>query len=239
MLVFDEAEGAVALHAVPGANPAAAGSPLYQKGAVSAPNRVAQQENLAIWLVQDGRSPWLWVLPDDIQIQQKGGVTFLRCDRTWVAIRPLGTSEFTVDQKLARQLEQSKRNRFPGHQVLRADGEAGKFCGFAVEVGEKESHDSFEQFAASVLRAEVDVSELDDGIARYRSDKGQWLGIHWNDDPLNLGVWRNGVRRNLAETPLYDSPVIQSGWGVGQLEVVTPGARFRCRIDDAGRAYFN
>ena len=236
MLVFDEAEGAVALHAVPGSNPATPGSPLYQEGAVSGPNRVAQQENLAIWLVQNGRSPWLWVVPDDIQVRQKGGVTFLRCDRTWVAIRPLGKSEFVVDDKLTRQLEQSKKNRFPDHQVLRANGRADAFCGFAVEVGERESHGTFEQFVASVRRADVDVSQLDEGVVRYKSDSGQWLGIHWNDDPMDLGVWRNGKRRQLAETPLYDSPVIRSAWGAGQLEVETPGARFRCRVDDRGIA---
>ena len=89
MLVFDQDNGAVTLQATPGANPAYPGSPMYKTGIVSAENRVAQQENIAIWLVKDGKSPWLWVVPEQLEISEKRGVTFIKCDRTWVAIRPL------------------------------------------------------------------------------------------------------------------------------------------------------
>lgn len=237
MLVYDREDGAVALHAAPSDNPAYPGSPMYKQGVIAAKNRVAQQENLALWLVQDGRSPWLWVVPDDVRVNTHDGVTFLECDRTWVAVRPLGASPIQVDPELTRRLV-GEKSRFPGHKVLSCRGQAESFCGLAVEVGEKESHRSLDQFKQAVLAAEVDLSELTKGVARYKAADGKWLGIHWNDDPRNLGVWRNGKRRDLANAPLYDSPVIAADWGGGALEVRAGGAEFRCQVDSEGKVSF-
>jgi len=238
ILAFDQVQGAVALHAAPSANPSYPGSPMYKSGVVAAPNRIAQQENLALWLVKDGKSPWLWVAPAEVDVTSENGVTFLECDRTWIAIRPLGAQQVRIDKRLTQQLNSDKKNRFPGYQVLSCQGEGGDYCGLAIEVGERESHGSLGRFKKAVLAAEVDLTQLAQGVARYKSSDGKWLGIHWNNDPLNLGVWRNGHRRDLQNTALYDSPVIKAGWGEGVLDVRAGGASFRCQVDAAGRASF-
>ena len=230
ILVDDHDQGAVALHAIPGANPAYPGSPMYKTGVVSAVNRVAQQENLAIWLVKDGKSPWIWVIPDDVRVIEEQGVTFLECDRTWIAIRPLGASRLRPDAKLTKQLSDDKKSRFPQHKVLSSTGNAESYCGLAIEVGEQPSHGSLDRFVQAVLAADVDVSELQNGIARYKSKDGKHLGIHWNDNPLNLGVWRNGQRRDLTDAALYESSIIESAWGSGVLSVTTPDADFRHEV---------
>lgn len=238
LLVYDEDDGAVALHAVPGLDPAFPGSPMYKQGIVPAENRVAQQKNLALWLVKNGKSPWLWVIPDDVKVSEQRGVTFLKCDRTWVAIRPLGVSKLAIDPMLTRQLNEAKKSRFPGHRVISARGEGASFCGLAIEVGEQETHGSFAAFVAAALQAEVDDVRLNEGAASYKSSDGKWLGIHWNDNALDLGVWRNGQRRNLAQAELYDSPVISAPWGSGRLQIQTSGVSFECRVDDNGIAEF-
>ncbi|PHR90427.1 MAG: hypothetical protein COA78_35380 [Blastopirellula sp.] len=240
ILVFDEADGAVALHAAPSANPAYPGSPMYKQGVIAAQNRVAQQQNLALWLVKDGISPWLWVIPDDVKVTTEHGITFLECDRTWVAIRPLGVSTLKVDSALTQNLSENENSRFPGHKVLSAKGEGDIFCGLAVEVGEKESHGSFAAFKKAAKSAEVDVSELDKGIARYKAAGGNHLGIHWNNEPMELGVWRNGKRRDLKADAgsLYRGPVINSAWGSGILEVNADGETFRCEVDADGKISF-
>jgi len=229
----------VALHASPSANPIYPGSPMYQKGVVAAQNRVAQLENIALWLVKDGGSPWLWVVPDDIKVSREDGVTFLEADRTWVAIRGLGTSGVKEDGALTKQLREAKKSRFPGHKVLSGKGTgSAKFCGFAIEVGEKESHGSFAKFKQAVAKAEVDLKELGEGVVRYKSSNGKWLGIHWNDNPLDLGVWRNGKRRDLKNAALYRSAVIESDWGSGTLRVNAGGEKFECSVDEKGLVKF-
>lgn len=238
ILAFDNTQGSVALQAAPTGDPRYPGSPMYKQGIIAAENRVAQQENLALWLVADGRSPWLWVVPESVEIEQQQGITFLRCDRTWVAVRPLGTTEIKVDSRMTTELQADRKNRFPNHRVLSARGTSKGFCGLAIEVGERQSHGSFTKFAAAVRAAQVDVSRLQDGVATYRAQDGKWLGIHWNNDPLNLGVWRNGKRRDLKNVALYDSPIVHSPWGAGELEVTLPGAGFRCQVDEGGVVTF-
>jgi hypothetical protein len=247
ILVHDSMEGARALHCVPGPDPAFPGSPLYQKGKVSAENRVAQYGNLAVWLARDGASPWLWVIPESVKVLEKGGVTFLECERTWVALRPLGASAFKQDADLSAKIGTGEKPPFPGHQVLSARGTGEAFSGVAVEVGEKESHGSFEIFQAGVLKAEVDVSRLAEGVVQYKAADGKWLGFHWNDDPLQLGVWRNGKRRDLAHDAgfLYRAGEGEGGpapvhakWGSGSIYVEAGGEAFGCSVDGGGHASF-
>ncbi|MFN3148204.1 hypothetical protein [Bremerella sp.] len=238
ILAWDKQEGSIALHAGPTNKPMYVGSPMYQNDVISAANRVAQQENLAIWLSKDGNSPWTWVIPKSIEVHHDGQTTFLKCDKTWVAIRSLAATPVKLDQQLTTSLEKDKKSHFPNHQVLSCHGQGEAFCGFAIEVGERELHGSFEQFQKAALQAEVDTSELAQGVVRYKSIDGKRLGIHWNDDPLNLGVWRNGSRRSLKETPLYDSPVISAPWGQGKLTVRCGDESFTCTVSDEGLATF-
>ena len=145
-------------------------------------------------------------------------MTFLECDRTWVAIRALGAGPLKVDAALTASAAPRQEARFPGHQVLRADGAGGAFCGLAVEVGEQESHGSFRAVPSRRPgRGGRPQRAAPSGVARYKSSDGKWLGIHWNDDPLDLGVWRNGERRDLGQhaAHLYDSEPIRAGWGAG------------------------
>jgi hypothetical protein len=213
---------------------------MYKRGVIAAQNRVAQHANLALWLVKDGASPWLWVIPDDVKVAVENGITFLECDRTWVGIRGLGTSTLKVDTTLSTKPEGKDHSQFPNHQVLRARGDGGAFCGLAVEVGERESHGSFAAFKKAAKSAEVDTSEMDKGIVRYEAAGGNHLGIRWSDDALGLGVWRNSQRRDLKTDAgsLYRSPVINSAWGSGILEVRAGGANFRGEVDDDGKFRF-
>ncbi|MGC6426039.1 MAG: hypothetical protein ACON5H_03465 [Akkermansiaceae bacterium] len=234
ILAFDADQGSRALHASPSANPLYPGSPMYKKGIITAPNRVAQLENLALWLVKDGKSPWLWVLPPEVEVSQKNEVTFLKADRTWVAIRTLGASPLKRDSKLTKLLQQTKKSRFPDHFVISTQGSAEKFCGLAIEVGEQESHGSFAKFREAALAAKLDLSDLQTGAIRYKSQDGKHLGIHWNDDPLDLGVWRNGKRRDLSNPALYQSSIITAKWGEGILKVRCGTQRFQCSVGTHG-----
>ena len=238
VLVYDEENGAVALHAAPGSNPLYPGSPMYKKGIVSAQNRVAQLENLVLWLAKDGKAPWLWVIPQRVRISTEDSITFLECDRSWVAIRTLGAGTFTVHDslKVSAEVNMGKdHGRFPGHRALTTRGEGTVFSGLAIEVGEKESHGSIAKFKRAAKSAEVDMTELDEGVAHYKSADGKQLGIDWRDDPLDLGVWRNGKRRDLKNAAMYESPVISADWGEGMLEVKAGGETFRCNVDAEGK----
>jgi hypothetical protein len=246
ILVSDERQGARALQAVCGPDPAFVGSPQYQQGKVTAENRIGQFRNLAVWLVKDGKSPWRWVVPESVRVSQARGVTFLQCDRTWVAVRSLGASPVVEDAALTQRINAGEKPRFPGHKVLSATGNADGFCGLAIEVGEPETHGDFAKFTQQVLAAEVDVGKLAEGVVQYKAADGKWLGVHWNDDPRQLGVWRNGQRHDWQRhaAHLYtsgsdDAPgPIESKWGSGELVIRVGGSTFTSRVDESGKASF-
>ena len=205
IVMFDGERGAVALQGVPGPDPNFVGSPAYQQSKVAGPNRVAQDGNLAIWLVKNGKAPWRWVLPQSIKVSQEKGVTFLEAERTWIALRPLGTTTIAKDDSLTEQLLTGEKPAFSAHQVLAATGNAEKFCGVAIEVGEKETHGDFANFKRKVLAAEVDASKLNEAIVQYKAADAEvkWLGVHWNEKSGDLGVWRNGQRHDWKEHAKY------------------------------------
>jgi hypothetical protein len=247
MLVYDANDGVHTLQAVPGADPEYPGSPQYQEGKVSADNRVAQYGNLAIWLVHDGQSPWRWVIPESVKVSLDQGVTFLECDRTWVAVRPLGASALVRDDDMTRQVSEGDKARFPGHQVLATSGTAKVFCGLAVEVGERETHESFARFRQQVLAAKVDVTGLEQGDVQVSSSAGRTLRVQWQDDPMQLKVYRDGHLHDLARQAKYlyrnSSEDVRSGpiyskWGEGALYVEAGGETFECEVSDAGKVTF-
>lgn len=249
ILVYDKNVGARTIQGVPGSDPRFVGSPQYQTGKVSAENRVAQYRNLAVWLVADGRSPWRWVIPESVAVQERDGITFMLCDRTFIALRPLGTSALKVDEAATRGIADGEKARFPAHKVLAATGQSKKFCGFAIHTEESKSFKNFAAFQQHVLNAELDTEKLEQGVVQYKTGD-LWLGFHWNDNPHNLGVWRNGQRHDYTQHArhLYatNGPVagksqarIVSPRGSGQLYVEANGQAFFSEVDESGQVTFH
>jgi hypothetical protein len=145
-------------------------------------------------------------------------------------------------------VSRGERAKFPGHQVLAAEGRGGTFCGLAVEVGEEGSQGSFAGFKEEAL-AEVDATKLEEGIAQVRGAGGRRLRIEWSDDPRRLGVWRDGVRHDWEDHARYlyrpapagaghPSGPIFAEWGKGELLVEAGGERFRCSVTEDGKVTF-
>lgn len=247
IIAYSQERGADALQCVPGSDPLSPGSPKYQSGKVSAANRVAQDRNVAIWLVRSGKSPWRWVIPQAIRVSQEKEVTFLEGERTWVAIRGVGTSSITPDEAGTKLITEGEKPAFPGHKVLAATGNAETYCGLVVEVGEKETHGSLDKFKQQVLAAELDAGKLNEGVVQYKTKDGKFLGIHWSDKASELGVWKNGKRhdwlqhaaylyRNAQATEL--AAPIYSRWHEGKLYVEAGDQAFASRVSEDGQVMF-
>lgn len=247
IVVDDRSRGGVAIQGCPGPDPGFVGSPQYQNGKSAGPNRVAQDGNIAIWIVKSGTAPWTWVLPKSIKVSSERGITFLEADKTWIAMQPLGTGEIKVSPSLTEQISSGDKPKFPEHQVLSATGNAETFCGVAIEVGEKQSHGSFEKFKKEVLEAEVDSSKLASGVVQYKSASGKFLGFHWNDNAADLGVWKNGKRHDWAKhaASLYQTAEateitgpIDARWNDGALYVEAGESGFYCKVGEDGKVVF-
>lgn len=241
IVATDSKRGAIALQGVPGPDPKFVGSAKYVEGKVSGENRVGQNGGVAVWLVRGGESPWVWVIPEGVAVEAADGVTFLKCEQTWVALVPLATSEFKVDDELTKGLTADKKDAtWKGHTVVSAKGTGGKFCGVAVEVGEA---GEFKDFAA-FKKAVAAKAKLADEVAEYTGANGKTVKLTFANKPTDTGVWRDGRKHDWAEHAkhLYrtagDTPVVEQAWLGGTLTVRAGKRTFTGSVSETGAATF-
>ena len=248
IVLADEKEGAFAIQCVPGADPLFPGSPRYEAGKVSAPNRVAQNRNTAIWLVESGESPWLWVVPKSVIVEQSREITFLRFKHTWIALHPININSPYLSVELINQLTAPDKDKKPSpwlnHQVLTSKGKGGKYCGFAVEIGEAPVFKDYATFRLAVIdRSRTDMSELANGIAGFNSAEGKSVKLKFGPETV---VWRDGKLHDQLEHAKYlyhevgrDKGLIEQSWLGGRLTVRAGETTFTCSVADDGRVEFD
>lgn len=243
IVATDDKRGAIAIQGVPGPDPKFVGSAKYVEGKVSGENRVGQNGELAVWLVKGGESPWVWVIPQGVGVETDGGVTFLRCEATMIALTPINTNEVVVSDELTRSLAgDAKETSWKGHKVLSAKGSGGKFCGVAVEVGEAPDYKTYADFKKAVLAKSKAV--LNDDEARYAGANGRSVKLKFADKPVDTGVWRDGKPHDWTAHAkhLYrtdgEKPVVEQAWLGGTLTVRAGKKTFTGSVSEKGAATF-
>lgn len=232
IMADDETRGVLDLQIAPTKEVGLIGSPQYKQGVSAGRNRVAQYRNLAIWLVKNGEADWSAVLPDAIPVEVVNGVTFIRGERTWMALTPIGMKPFALDEQRnadVKGFETTRRvrvketdpetgktekvwkqepvykERWPGHQGLAALGDGrAPFSGFAIEVGEAPDFASYEAFKEQVLaQSRLDADAIATGKVEYRGAHGKTVAMQWGDALADFQVWRNGDLHDWQEHGRY------------------------------------
>jgi len=247
IVATDAKRGAIAIQGLPGPDPKFVGSAKYTEGKVAGENRVGQNGEVAVWLVQGGESPWVWVLPEGIATETVGGVTFLACDKTWVALHPINATELKPDEGLTMALMDGKGDaQWKGHRVLSAKGKGGKFCGLAIEVGEAPEFADLTAFKRAVAaRAKIGAEKITDGEAEFTGANGKRVSVQFAEKTNETGVWRDGKSHDWADHAkhLYrvavgKPAVIEHAWLGGTLTVRAGKRAFRATVSEAGVASF-
>ena len=245
IVATDDKRGALAIQGVPGPDPKFVGSAKYVEGKVSGENRVGQNGNVAVWLVQGGDSPWVWVIPDGVGVETDQGITFLKCASTLVALTPINTSDLLVDDKLTTGLTADpKDTTWKGHKVLSAKGSGGKFCGVAVEVGEVPEHKNYAEFKKAVLAKSKLILKAEAAEVKYSSVTGKTVKMTFADKAAETLLWRDGTQHDWTTHAkhLYrtaeDYPVIEQAWLGGTLTVRAGKKTFTGRVSETGAATF-
>lgn len=137
--------------------------------------------------------------------------------------------------------------RHPGYQALSASGTGEGFSGWAVEIGEPQTHGTYADFKSAVIdKAKLDASALEDGRVLYQGSKGNRIEIRANAPLDETPVLRNGEARSFGAPrakyrnadPGEPAPVHQD-WGGGTLRVEAGGHVFTGTVDEDGRVRFD
>ncbi len=175
---------------------------------------VAQYKNLAIYATDKGdASFYLLTGPNGLKKTQNGWV-FLKYEKTWVALKPFGLNGLTRDAALSKVMS-------PAGDMVTGTGTGGAYAGFAMEIGEAQTHGDFETFVKNVV-SKSKFTENGPGHWTLNSSNGSsvalkhsngWLPgpfINKKDQPWVLErvrteqevydrfptVWRNGKQHN-------------------------------------------
>ncbi|ALF56416.1 hypothetical protein ACX27_16245 [Nostoc piscinale CENA21] len=189
---------------------------------------IAQYRNLVIWLNHQPKAPFQFFLPKSALVETSKGITFIKYEKTWLALTPINLAVEGINATATQKIQK----RYPDDQILTATGNGKKFTGFALEVGEPETHGSWEKFQKSVIAQScLNLQQIDKGEVEYQGVVGK---VKLQYQGVNLPkVWRNGKQHNWRQHfAVYQSadgvksPIYQ-GWKSGKLTIKAGGYEFQ------------
>lgn len=244
--------GADTIIAGPANDPLKLGSVQYQEGVIAPNSAVGQNGNMAIYLTQESSHPYLWLIPLSADLEEKGGVTFVKCDRTTMAIWPINLSSPRLDRDLTKAVQFKvkkhkdgrieKQERWVNSKILKATRKGPGVYGFAVEIDEGNAQAFIQQ--ASRKKPETDEVPIR-GAAAFTSVSKRRVRLQWGSTMDAIKIWRDGRLRdwnseeeNVAYRPLTGELIHQAWQGDGTLAVSAGGKTFSCTVSRDGRVEF-
>jgi len=208
--------------------------------ATNGADRIAQHRGALVWLNSRPRTDFYFFLPKDAEVIVADRLTFIRLSRTWVALHRIRTRSFGLDEQATAKVCGGKK-AFPEDQVWRAEAGDGP-GGFALEIGEPETHGDFASFRSAVLaRSRLDLSLLPQGEARFQAADGTQVGLRLTDAGLPL-VFRDGRAHDWnshADQWSGAGSPVTLGWKQGVLKVQAGGHQFEGRLADGRYTFTN
>ncbi len=202
---------------------------------------VGQYRNLVLFHNGDAGADVHFFLPRSARIEREDGRIFIRLQDTWLALTPFNARWQGRNDQATERIAQDGRG-YPDDMIatLRGTGQ-GASCGFALEVGEADSHGSYDRFKEAVL-ARSKLERLDGAKVRYTGGDGATVAVRPGDGLPH--VWRNGERHDWDDhfdqyRPTDGGEVpIRQGWKEGRFRVEAGGWVFEGALDEDGRYSF-
>ena len=193
-------------------------------------DQIAQYRNILIWLRQDGEQSFIFQIPKTVKSEVEKGIWFFKFEKTWLAVHPINLNRY---QEIPIKNQKLNGIYAATERWLKATPIHNQSIGFALEVGEASSHDSYEQFKKAVLeKSQLNVHL---GKAELKSSSQTSLKLIYkfqNDLPT---VVRNGQnhdwfkQRQLYQPTSGNAP-IRLGWKEGILRVEAGNSRFETKV---------
>lgn len=194
-------------------------------------DNIAQYRNLLIFLNDKQETPFQFFLPKSARIATKNNITFIGYEKTWLALTPINMDVEGINETKTDKISKI----YPQDQIITATGTGNSYSGFALEIGEKETHGNFQQFQNAIItKSRLDTNQINNGVVEYQGVGGK---VKLQHQALDLPkVWRNGklhdwknhfaVYQNSQgeKTPIYQ------GWKEGQIHIEAGGYKFTSKL---------
>jgi hypothetical protein len=195
-------------------------------------DQIAQCRSALVWMNPRPDARFFLFLPRSAAIlPEADGRVFVRLEKTWLALHLIRARaegiDATATAKACGPRKPDEAPRFPDDHVWAATGAGTGPCGFALEIGEPETHGSFAAFRDAVATASgLDLPAPDE--ARFTAANGDRAGLRLTPSG-RPEVFRDGRRHEWhSHWALWggDSSPIRMGWKDGTLRVTAGGREF-------------
>lgn len=188
-------------------------------------DQIGQYRNLLIWL-RPADQPFYFQLPKSANLEIQQNIWFIKLEKTWLALYPINLKA----QDLVTINDRRPQAKYSADQTFKAIPQGATYSGFALLIGENETHGSYEQFKQTILQKQrLDLTKLGQGRVKLE-DSEQQLELIFNQNNLLPLLRRDGInfqRSNaLYKSLSTDGSPISLGWKQGNLKVQANGYRF-------------
>ncbi|MGB5772575.1 MAG: hypothetical protein WBM32_22315 [Crocosphaera sp.] len=195
-------------------------------------DQIGQYRNILIWLRPPSNSNFNFQIPQNATAEIEDNIWFFRLEKTWLAIHPINLKPYQEVINNKRTKEKYSEERF-----LTAAMRDNNVYGFALEVGEKESHGSYLNFKQAIKKkSQLNLQKLTRGIVTYEDSNQQKLQLIYNTLNLLPMIIRNGDLHQWSENfALYNSQTkdkspIFLGYKQGKLQIKAGGYEFKTQV---------
>ncbi|MBE9127790.1 MULTISPECIES: hypothetical protein [unclassified Coleofasciculus] len=203
-------------------------------------DQIGQYRNGLLWLRPASDNSFFFQLPKTAKAEIEEGIWFFELEKTWLAVHPINLSFYVnvdiPDEKFAKFYSQE--------QTLKAITPRSGYAGFALEVGEPQSHGSYEAFKEAVkAKSQLDLSDSSTGTVQFTGAMGNRLKLTHNSPNELPRLTRNGVEHDWFNhfelyKPSDGKAPISLGWKTGTLRVEAEGSTFEATVGEDRKARF-
>ncbi|MEA5508727.1 hypothetical protein VB715_03015 [Crocosphaera sp. UHCC 0190] len=201
----------------------------------NAGDEIGQYRNLLIWLRPPSQASFNFQIPKTSQAEIEDNIWFFKLEKTWLAVHPINLQNYQEVINNNKRIEE----KYSEERFLSAAMRDNNVYGFALEVGEKESHGSYENFKKNVKKnSQLNLQKLNQGIVSYQGSNQQTLQLIYNTLNLLPMIIRNGDLHQWSENfALYNSQTkdkspVFLGYKEGKLKIKAGEYEFMTQVNN-------
>lgn len=199
-------------------------------------DRRGQHGNLLVHL-RSAPKPFVFQVPEDAPQVTRDGTWFIDMQTAFLAIRLFG-----LEPGAPQPIRGKNAKFYRDDTLITATAADGPLHGYALEVGAKADHPTFDAFQQTVLKKSR--LDLTDDAATLTATDGRRLRVAAQSTDGLPTVERDGVARDwTAEQAIYDAgdapDGVWLGWQTGTLTVKAGGATYTCTVSPNGKVTFS
>ncbi|MFP4008778.1 MAG: hypothetical protein ACLFV6_12340 [Spirulinaceae cyanobacterium] len=191
-------------------------------------DQIAQFRNLLIWLRPNNNRDFYFQFPKNVTWELRDRVWFIQLAQTWIALFPINLNS----PEVVTIADEKHAQNYASEVTLKATALNNSYSGFALEIGEPQTHGKYAQFKRNVNpETQLNLGSLNRGYVALQGRDRNTLSLQYNSRNLLPLIRRNSTLHRWSDHFAVYDPVsgeipVSQGWKTGQIHAQTTNYEF-------------